>query len=484
FASRPAAVKAATVSKMPGTKTMGIYSRISSRGASKRLTTTKYFVHSKIQSTASRQTKQGIYDYIYANGRPLGWVNEKWFIRNRISAAKQVCLVSDDNRFSYKDAINYVTDSRGNLIDPSSSAVKASLNGQKLTFTYGKAKKTVQLVKTANPNRNLHLAISAKKGPAEVASSKNHAGSSPNWNAAHRWGVESSSNSWTSGGLTLTTRLWEPRSLSLAGNGWQQVGPVMEGLTVNSGWAYSSWYRSAAASDQLKGNLVAFNLNRLNKYQAQYLANSSYLYNKLSLKTFAAYSQNVKVSPYIRLGHGQSLGSSKNYIYVLANQNRLPGGKSNGFYSEEILQLNKSDLTINKLWTIRVDVGTSGRYFHNAAFAGDDTMYGLFHNAGFGRYEYWCLKLVGNRWQVSQVKATASNFVKQQAGSSPVQGFSVGSGHMYLAFNNLIFKLKSDGTYEKTWKHVSNRETEGLSADGSQLYVQLAQRGEILSGRW
>ena len=190
------------------------------------------------------------------------------------------------------------------------------------------------------------------------------------------------------------------------------------------------------------------------------------------------------MSPYLRLGHGQSLGASAKYIYVLANENKLPGRASNGFYSEEILQLKKSDLTINKVWTIRVDVGTSGRYFHNAAFAGDNTMYGVFHNAAFGRYECWRLNLVNNRWQVSQVKATQSHFVKQQAGNSPVQGFSVSNGNMYLAFNNLIFKLKTDGTYQKTWKHVSNREIEGLASDGGRFYAQLAQRGEILSGRW
>ena len=47
----------------------------------------------------------------------------------------------------------------------------------------------------------------------------------------------------------------------------------------------------------------------------------------------------------MRLGHGQSLGASSKYIYVLANENKLPGGASNGFYSEEILQLKKSDFT-------------------------------------------------------------------------------------------------------------------------------------------
>ena len=69
---------------------------------------------------------------------------------------------------------------------------------------------------------------------------------------------------------------------------------LWEGLAVNGGWAYSSWYRSAAASDQLKGNIVAFNMKKLNKYQAQYLSPRSYLYKKLSFGKFKSYSQNVK----------------------------------------------------------------------------------------------------------------------------------------------------------------------------------------------
>ena len=152
FIGQAQTAQAATVSKMPGTKKMGIYAKVSKKGASKKVTTTKYFKHSKIQSTASKKTKKGTYAYIYANGRPLGWVSEKWFVRNKISAAKQIYLVKDDNRFNYKDAISYVTDAHGTMVDPANGAVKASLAGNKLTFTYGKAKTTVKLMKTDNPN--------------------------------------------------------------------------------------------------------------------------------------------------------------------------------------------------------------------------------------------------------------------------------------------------------------------------------------------
>ncbi|MCD5533567.1 hypothetical protein LOB98_05445 [Lactobacillus delbrueckii subsp. lactis] len=44
---------------MPGTKNMGIYAKVTKKGASKKVTTTKYFKYSKIQSTASKKTKKG-----------------------------------------------------------------------------------------------------------------------------------------------------------------------------------------------------------------------------------------------------------------------------------------------------------------------------------------------------------------------------------------------------------------------------------------
>ena len=89
-----------------------------------------------------------------------------------------------------------------------------------------------------------------------------------------------------------------------------------------------------------------------------------------------------------------------------------------------------------------------------------------------------------NAWKVVKVTGTKGNFVKQVAGKSPVQGFTYGNGNFYVAFNNMIFKVKADGTYQKTWKHVTNRETEGLAYSGNTFYAQLAQRGEILSGKW
>jgi hypothetical protein len=49
---------------MPGTKNMGIYAKVTKKGASKKVTTTKYFKYSKIQSTASKKTKKGLSELI------------------------------------------------------------------------------------------------------------------------------------------------------------------------------------------------------------------------------------------------------------------------------------------------------------------------------------------------------------------------------------------------------------------------------------
>lgn len=223
----------------------------------------------------------------------------------------------------------------------SQPAVTTKMPNGKTMNIYSKvsAKGPSKKVSSTKYFKTSKIQVSTQKGPKEVASTRSHSGSSAKWNARNHYGVETSSNSWTSGGLTLRTNLWEPRNLSLEGNGFQQVGPVMEGLAVNGGWAYSSWYVSAGATNVAnpKGNIVAFNLSKINKYKAQYLSPRNYLYKYLSFKTFERYSQNLKISPYIKLGHGRSLGASGKYIYVLVNRNKLPGRKSNGFYSEEIL---------------------------------------------------------------------------------------------------------------------------------------------------
>ena len=242
-----------------------------------------------------------------------------------------------------------------------------------------------------------------------------------------------------------------------------QVGVIPEGITVNSGVFTTSMFTS---SNDQHGHLVSYNLNAIkSKYAAQNLTTMGW-------STFKSYANNIKVSPYIKLGHGQSLGSSSNYIYVLANDNNY----TNGPRSEEVLQIRKSDMKINKIWTVRI---SDDRYIHNATFVGDNTMYALFHNGGYNNYEYWRLTRDGDSWKAKEVGATKGRFVS----NSPVQGFAYDGSNFYIGFNDNIFKVGEDGTAKKHYKFNVRREIEGMSATGSNLYIQFAQRAELTQGR-
>ncbi len=87
-----------------------------------------------------------------------------------------------------------------------------------------------------------------------------------------------------------------------------QVGVIPEGMTVNGDIFATSMFTSS--SDQ-HGHIVSYNLNAIkSKYAVQNLTTMNW-------STFKSYANNIKVSPYIKLGHGQSLGSSSDYIYVI-----------------------------------------------------------------------------------------------------------------------------------------------------------------------
>ncbi|HBQ43102.1 MAG TPA: hypothetical protein DD724_02425, partial [Lactobacillus acetotolerans] len=91
-------------------------------------------------------------------------------------------------------------------------------------------------------------------------------------------------------------------------------GVVPEGITVKDNiFTVSMFYDG---NDQ-HGHLVSYNLNHIkSKYAAQ---------NLLALKwsTFKDYASHIRVSPYIKLGHGQSISSTGKYIYVLANNDKF-----------------------------------------------------------------------------------------------------------------------------------------------------------------
>lgn len=456
------------VTKIAGNGNYAIYHNVSGSGPSGKFTSTKYFKHGQIQSKQSASTKKGTFWEIIVDGRTVGWVSEKFFARNEISVANSVSLVKNSSySFPTRDVINFVTDSHGTAIDPSKvSASKAYISTEpaKVEFKYGKAKASVNIdVRTSEDGTGNTApkagfkAVSPWKGGSK--------GSSHKWNAAHGFKSETSSSVYHTKGMTLRTRLFEPRFVSLgygqSGDKMGQVGVIPEGITVGDGVFTTSMFTNN--SDQ-HGHLVSYNLRALHsKYAAQNLTTMSW-------GSFKSYAKNIKVSPYIKLGHGQSLGSSSSNIYVLANDNNY----NNGPKSEEVFQVRKSDMKINKIWTIRIG---ADRYIHNATFVGDNTMYALFHNGGYNKYEYWKLTRNGDSWNATQVGATKGNFVNN---NSPVQGFAYGNGHFYIGYNDYIFKVAENGAAQAHYHLNTRRETEGLSYDG-RLYVGLAQRAELLT---
>ncbi|QNQ82548.1 SH3-like domain-containing protein [Lactobacillus sp. PV012] len=455
------------VTKQPGTKNYGIYSKINAKGVSHKVASTSQFKVGHYQSNTSKKTRSGRYWYVYVDGHTVGWVNEKFFVRNKISVAKSVSLVKNEyGKFDTIDAINYVTDSHGTVINPtkvhtSARVISSAKAGNtQVNYTYGKAHASVNVVVRNDREEGISSAnIVPKAGPKAISIKSGHRS---NFNIATK------ATKLNNNGTKLSTLFFEPSTLSLRGSWLTQVGPIPEGLTVSNGWSTVSML--ADSSDQ-RGHLVAYKNNEMSKFNTQKLTS-------LSLGSFKKLAANIKVSPYIRLGHAQSLGSTANYIYVIANDNK----QSNSENSEEILQIRKSDMQIEKIWSFKIWNGSASgkRYIHNAVMVNDHTMYALFHNGGYHRYEYWKVTRVGDTWTPVEVGATQSDFVN----GSPVQGFTYDANkkRFYIAYNDHIFKVKEDGEYLGKSSFNTNREIEGISVSGSKLYVQMAQRSEILSG--
>lgn len=464
------------ITKIAGNGNYAIYQSVSATGPTKKFTSTRYFKYGQIQSKESRQTKKGTFWNIYVDGRHVGWVNQNFFARNKISVATNVSLVKNPSYdFNPKDAINYVTDSQGTAINPakvivSKSAINSGQSGvTKVTYSFGKSKASTNVtVRSDDHEANNSSTSSVQKGFSASSSTWNGSSksSSKNWNKSHGYRSESSANTFRANGLTLTTRLYQPRFVSLgygqSGDVMGQVGVIPEGIAVNGNQFTASMF-TTSISDH--GHLVNYNLGMMNRYDAQNLTSMSW--NK-----FKKYTANIKVSPYIKLGHGQSLGSSSSYIYVLANNNNY----TNGPASEEVLQIRRSDMKINQIWTIRI---AANRYIHNATFVGDNTMYALFHNGGHNKYEYWKLTRNGDSWQSSQVGSTQGKMVT----NSPVQGFTYSNGNFFIAFNDHLYRVKENGTAVKHYKFNVRREIEGLSASNNKLFVEFAQRAELTQGK-
>lgn len=184
-------------------------------------------------------------------------------------------------------------------------------------------------------------------------------------------------------------------------------------------------------------------------------------------KDWKIFSKDLKMALNVKLGI---------WINVLTNSNKL----KNSSKSDEILQINRKDLTIKRIWTFKVYNGDSSfpRYFHNLAVVNDHLMYGIFHNASKGVYEYWKIEKDDGAWVPTEIGATDNELVKD----APVQGFSYDKQNDQFAvgFNDYIFKIAPNGKILSANHFDTKRELEGLSFDNGELYAELTKRPELL----
>jgi len=161
FVIKPQSVAAKELSpfqtKMIGNGNFGIYQRLTRRGPA-----------------------------CWIDGHRAGWVNQRAFLRNKISVAHDISLVKNPNYdFPTRDAINFATDKSGTVIKPCKVNVsedKITTNEAGLypvTYSYGKAKAHVTVEVRSDDNEGI---VKADKTPRPGA------GSATSWFKPGHWG--------------------------------------------------------------------------------------------------------------------------------------------------------------------------------------------------------------------------------------------------------------------------------------------------------
>ncbi|MCD5542146.1 hypothetical protein [Lactobacillus delbrueckii] len=493
----------------------------------KKLTASADFRYAYVQSKSYKVKGGKRYYYIYVDGRPVGYVNEKAFALSKANVVSQVSLVnnpSDSVGFNAEDAINYVTDQHGSLVDNDSveiSCKSAKLNisdtgyvsSRKagtavLTFKYGKAKATSKLTVRGDAKEGISSAgvtpVKTDLPKIETWSARDRASSHKHWAtksardraSSHKyWATKSardrasSHKYWATNmsgnakGADIETIFYHPAVLSAPGssNLEAKVSSAVQGIDFyDNDLVTSNLDLGQADNWEARGHMVYYNMRKVKEYNWQLIPSKM-----LSFNTWLSYIKNIKVSPYMKLGHGQSVGSTKKYVYVLANWNR----SNNWSNSQELIRVKKSTMEIDKIWTFKVWNGSAKypRIFLNADVIDDNTLLALFHNASKHRYEYWKISRNGDSFKAKEVGATGSDLISN---SAEVQGFVWNSAYdvYYIAFNDYLFKIgagldgKTDaGKLLNYYKFdTGRREFEGLSSYGPELYVNLNHPTETL----
>lgn len=139
------------------------------------MATTKEFKMAHVQSRSYKLARGRRYYYVYVDGRKVGYVSERTFARSKISLVKSVSLVNnelDTNGFVTTDAINYVTDKHGSVVDVNSVKRSADRISEKapgryvVTYRYGKASGKVAVTVRSDVNEGISKA-DAKLGKGQ-----------------------------------------------------------------------------------------------------------------------------------------------------------------------------------------------------------------------------------------------------------------------------------------------------------------------------
>lgn len=473
--------------KVGSNKNYPVYKKISNGKPSGKIADASDYQYAHIQSDQRIKTKDATYWRIYVNGRKVGYVNQNYFTRDAIAVPKTISLVQNSHYdFDPTDAVSYVTNYMGTVIDTadikiSEDAIDCSTPGTyNVKYSYGKAKATVKVTVRKSTKEGIADADSVQAKPfnGDLKSWKTYYGSSANYVTKTDFTPDKNKHAYDSesGKLDFTTRFFQSVLLSVYrdiknDDYINRVGHIPEGITMSNGWLYTSLLSSTLISN---GHIVGYNLNHLtNAFNGQYLLD-------MSQKKFNSYVKNIKVSPYIPIGHGQAMGSTDKYIYVLNNNNKV-SYKSN--MSEELIQIRKSDMYINKIWTIKCWNGSDsdGRYFNNGVVVNDHKLYTTLYNKEKDQTEYWEFNRKGDNWYPTMVGATKGGIVA----NTYTQGFTYDAknNNFYLAFNDVIAKIATDGEVKDTYQYHTGREIEGIATYNNKLYMNLAQRAELLESK-
>lgn len=472
------------VVKIAGRKNYAVYQKIVKNKPVKRIAkTVAAYRKNHLESTQYVKTRHGRYWLLYVDGRKIGYVHEHYFVRNAISMAKTVNLVRNPYyKFPVKFAVNYVTNKYGSVVTPKLSKQYISTKKAgtyKIKVGYADHFKTLKVIVRKNAAEGVVNAMQKAEGQgtSSLSTIKHHVGNSGHYQDWTHYASETDKHLLSDNDLTLKTVFYQPVYLSLHArqadnNKWDNsattVGHVLEGTTVDKSWLYTSYL---AHVNNMQGYVVGYNLGKLtNAFQAQHL-------NEMSLRKFNKYLKNMQVSPLVPTGHGQAMGSTKKYVYLMVNNHKLHGSPA----SELLVQLRHRDLAVNQIWSFKVwnQSAADPRYAQNGYMINDKTLMLLANNGVNDRYEWWKLHKHGNSWLPELAAVTKGRFVNNGA---PVQGVAYDKRHdkYYIAFNDLICQVDGQGNFERAYKFNTGREIEGISIANNCLYANLSQRPELV----